>query len=406
VKLRASLGALHERPFRLLFLASAASLLGDRFVPVALAFATLDLTGSTADLGYVLAAWWVPQVVLLLFSGVIADRASRRTLMLAADLVRFAAQAVLAVLLLTHAATLWQLVVLQVVRGAASAFFNPASVGLMPQVVTAANLQQANALRGLVQWTAGIVGPGAAGGLVVAFGPGWAIAVDSASFLWSALFLLQIHVPAIERPPHPPNFLRELVEGWREVRTRSWLLAIVLWALFANPIVFTSTDVLGPATAKLHYGGAGAWGILGTCAGVGAVAGGLAMLNLRFRRPLFVGTCCAFAEVLLVVALAAHPPLAVTAAAAVVAGASAATFGVLWETALQQSVPHAALSRVSAYDWLGSVALIPVGNVLAGRAGHAFGVSQALWGCAAIGLVLNLAILAVPSVRRLEAPPR
>src|SRR5262249_14068232 len=117
--------ALRERDFRLYFAGSSLSLLGDRLVPVARAFPTRDLPGSAADLGWVLAAAWIPQIALVLFGGVLADRLSRRAVMLGADLVRAGSQAALAALLVSGRAELWQLLALQAVRGAASAFFNP-----------------------------------------------------------------------------------------------------------------------------------------------------------------------------------------------------------------------------------------------------------------------------------------
>lgn len=402
MRLPSSLDALRERDFRLVFLASTASLLGDRLVPVAIAFATLDLTGSAADLGYVLAAGWGPQIALLLVGGVLSDRLARRTVMLAADVARAGSQALLAALLLSGDARLWHLLVLQAMRGAATAFFNPASTGLVPQTVSFERLQPANALRGLVMWTSGIVGPGLGGGLVAAVGPGAAIAVDAATFLWSAAFLVRVHVPALERPGERTSPLRDLVDGWRAFVANTWVWAIVVASAFGNGFVNAPFDVLGPAIVKERYGGAGAWGVIGACAGVGAVVAGLSMLRLRPRRPLFVASILILATLPRMALLAAGLPLAAVAAASVVAGAGYAIFGVLWETALQRHVAVEALARVSAYDWLGSLALIPVGTVAAGAAGGAVGDATALWGAVVVGVVANGLVLVVPSIRNLR----
>ena len=176
------LEALRERPFRLLFLGQAVSLLGDGMVGVALAFAVLELTGSATDLGIVLAARTVPLVAFLLVGGVWADRLPRRALMVTTDLVRFAAHGAMAALLIAGDPGIWLLAVLAAIAGAASAFFNPAISGIMPAVVSTERLQQANALRGLTEGVGRIAGPALAGVLVVGIGPGWALAVDAATF--------------------------------------------------------------------------------------------------------------------------------------------------------------------------------------------------------------------------------
>jgi len=202
------LGVLAERDFRFVFLAGAVSQVGDQMMPVAIAFAVLDLTGSAADLGYVLAAGTAPLVVLLLVGGVFADRFSRRRLMFSADVVRLATDGTLAALLLSGHARLWHLVVLQAVHGAASAFFGPASSGIVPQIVPEGRFQQANALRGMTMSVGGIVGPAIAGALVATAGSGWAVAGNAATFAVSALFLFRVHAPALERAAERPTFPR------------------------------------------------------------------------------------------------------------------------------------------------------------------------------------------------------
>jgi MFS family permease len=158
-----SLGVLRGRHFRLLYIGQGCSYLGDALVPVALAFAVLDLTGSATDLGMVLLASRLPQVLLVLTGGVVGDRLPRHRVMLAADLLRCATQGTTAALLVTGTARLWALLALQAAAGAAAAFFNPAASGLLPQTVNAARLQQANALMGLSRSATGILGQVGAG---------------------------------------------------------------------------------------------------------------------------------------------------------------------------------------------------------------------------------------------------
>lgn len=395
-----ALGALREREFRLLFTGQAFSLLGDGMVAVALSFAVLDLTGSVSDLGYVFAARLVPLVVFLLAGGVLADRLPRRAVMLAADVTRLASQGVMAALLISGRAQLWELVVTQAFHGAATAFFNPASTGLMPAVVSAGRLQQANALRGMSMASGRVAGPALAGVLVALAGPGWAIAADAASFGVSAFFLTRLRLPAHERVPVKP-FLRDLHEGWREVVTRKWLWSILLFAGVAN-MSSTAFMILGPFVAKASLGGAGAWALIVSALGAGSVVGGLAALQLRPRRPLEASIATFLFFGLPPVMLALRLPAVAVAAGALVAGLGTGFGNPLWETVLQQNIPRRALSRVSAYDWLVSIALAPVGQVLVGPISSAIGIDATLWASAAIFVSGVLVTLSVREVRELR----
>jgi MFS family permease len=144
--LRAALSPLVERDFRLLFVGRTVSLFGTAFAPIALAFAVLDIGGSATDLGLVVAASALPQVIFILVGGIWADRLLRHHVMVVSDSVAGAVQAAIAALVLTGAAEIWHLVALQLVRGTATAFFFPAAQGIVPQTVSARLLQEANAL--------------------------------------------------------------------------------------------------------------------------------------------------------------------------------------------------------------------------------------------------------------------
>jgi MFS family permease len=397
---RQSFDALRERQFRLLFTGQIISLFGDALTGVALAFAVLDI-GSATDLGYVFAAKTVPLVGFLLIGGVFADRLPRRVVMLTADVVRCGAQGAVALLVLTHAAHIWEIVILQAVSGTASAFFNPASTGLTPLTVSPERLQQANALRGLSMASTGIIGAAVSGALVAGVGAGWALAVDAATFAVSAFFLAQLQLP-----PHvklaAQSFLGDLREGWREFASRTWVWVIVLGASIGNMMTAVFV-VLGAVISKESLGGAGAWATILAALGVGSLVGGVVSLRVRVRHPLLFGSSFIGFLALPTALLAVRAPVVVIAAGALLAGGGNMIFNALWETALQQHVPPAALSRVSAYDWFGSLAFQPLGLVVAGPAAAAFGAGTTLW--IASGVILATALLAVgtPSVRHLEA---
>ena len=191
-----SLSVLRERPYRLLFAGQAVSLLGDSMVNVSLAFAVIGLGGSATEIGLVFAARSLALIGCLLAGGVVADRVPRRTVLIGADLVRVASQGALAAALILGEPSAWVLAALSTVTGAATGFFNPASTGFLPSVVSPERLQQANALRGLASSAGRIAGPIVAGVLVATAGAGWALAVDAATFAVSAAFLARIRAAA------------------------------------------------------------------------------------------------------------------------------------------------------------------------------------------------------------------
>ena len=287
MRIPAGLMVLREREFRLLFVGQSVSLVGDGMLTVALAFAVLDLTGSVSDFGFALAASRAPLVVAVLVGGVVADRLPRRAVMVGADLVRLGALAVSAALLIAGDARLWELLVLQAIFGTAGGFFYPASTGLLPLIVRPNVLQQANALRGLSQSAGAIVGPAVAGVLVATTGPGWALAADAATFAVSAGSLALLRLPP-HMPPPRQRFLGDLVDGWREFRSRTWVWAEVLVAGAFGNIFTAAFAALGPAIAKSHLGGASAWAAVLVAQGAGGFLGGLLVLRLRVRRPLIV----------------------------------------------------------------------------------------------------------------------
>jgi predicted MFS family arabinose efflux permease len=397
-------GALARGEFRLLFAGTTVSSFGDRLVPVALAFAVLDLTGSVADLGFVLAAQTVPLAVFVLLGGVWADRLPRQLVMLASDLVRALTQGTTAVLLLTGQAHIWELAVLQAAYGIAEAFFGPASTALVPQTVAESDLQQANALLGLSGNVAAVLGPAVAGVIVATTRPGWGLAADGVTFLVSALFLSRLRIAA-HVPRTRTSTLQELRAGWRTFRSHNWLWITVLYFTLFLAAVFGPLQVLGPQVARQALGGAGAWAAISTALGVGALIGGTVGLRWRPRYPLraaFVGFLIGTPA--LVALVAAHAPLPAIITLGVIDGATGTFFNIMWFTALQRAIPPAELSRVSSWDYLGSLVLLPVGQAASGPLAAAIGLSTSLYAASIVAAVMLLGVLAVPEVRNFSLP--
>ena len=396
--MRGGSGPLAAPAFRRLFGATTITTVGDRVAIVALAFAVLDVPGAgPADLGYVLGAQKAVEAAVLLAGGVVADRLPRQLVLVGASLVQAGAQAATAAVVLAGQPSLLLLVGLQVLYGAGDGLVIPAEVGLVPQTVRPEQLQQANALQGLSRNVCAVLGPAFGGLLVVAASPGVGLAVDAGSFLACAVLLAGIRVPARAADGPRPGFFHELHEGWREFASRTWLWSTV--SLFAiGNLVHQSWSVLGPSIAKDELGGPGAWAIILTCGGLGAVVGSLVALRVRPSRPLLVSVLCPAPVMLTLVALALPAPTPVLAAVNLVAGVGLAVHLALWFTVFQQQVPEHAQSRVSAYDALGSFVLVPLGAALAGPVAAAIGEEATLLGGAAVMLACTLTMLTIPSV--------
>jgi MFS family permease len=245
---------LKQRDYRLLFGGYVASLLGDGMVGVALAFSVLDNGGSPSELGLVLAARLLALVACLLAGGVVADRVERRRVMVAADLTRLVSQGVLAALLIQGRPSIATIAVLTAITGAATGFFNPASTGVVPLIVEPQHLHQANGLRGTTQSAGEILGPLIAGLLVVAATPGWALAIDAATFAVSAAFLVRLRLPPRPRT-QAHSFFQDLKQGWGAFTERTWVWSFVLTVAVGN-IFWGAWSGRRPRLAPPAHGGA------------------------------------------------------------------------------------------------------------------------------------------------------
>jgi len=396
-------GALRERQFRLLWLGQTTSTFGDGLVPVALSFAVIGtLDRSATALGVVLAAQSLPLVLFVLVGGVWADRLPRQIVMLVSDVIRCAVQATLAVLLLSGAAQLWHLAVLIAIYGTAEAFFQPAATGLVPATINPERLQQANALLGLSRSTAFVVGPAVAGVIAATTNPGIVFAVDAVTFAVSATSLALLRLPRSRREGQRHSFVADLKGGWHELLAHTWLWVIVVWASTFLCIVIAPFMTLGPVIAKESLGGAASWGLIAAGWGAGSLGGGLLALRWRPPRPMLICTVLVLFIAPAMALLALRAPAPVIAAAQAIGGIGMGFFGAVWQTTLQQRVPEEALSRVSAWDWMGSFAFLPLGLILAGPVSQAIGISTTLWISVGYLVVSTLAVLLVPSVRNLR----
>ncbi|MEU0030840.1 MFS transporter [Streptomyces sp. NPDC006335] len=391
-----------ERDFLRLATARFVSVIGNGLVRVALAFGMLSLPHATPGrLSLVLTCQALPQVAFILVGGVIADRVRRSRLILASEYTAGCAYALMALLIVTRHAPLLLLCLLAVISGTASALLYPALEGLLPLLVPRSALQRANGALKTGTNIANLLGLGAAGSIVALAGAGWALAVNALSFLISGLLMQRIDLP---RRPAPSNSSwADFRCGWREFRSRPWLWALTCQYALVMAAVNATAGVLGPLVFHTHdHGARGArdWSLLVASQAVGSIAGTILASRSRFKRPMLVANLAALPASLPMVLLAAAAPDPFTAAAMFLHGLSFSLYGVVWATTLQRHVPEATLSRVSSFDWLGSLSLATAGLLAAGPYAELTTPPTALVSCAILVVVATSLCTAVPQVRR------
>ncbi len=380
------------------------SAFGDSVSLLAITFAVLDLTQSAQALGVVLIAGRLPVIAFVLFGGVAGDRWSRRHVMMAADLTRLVAQGILAMLLIFQEAQLWQVVALHLMTGVASAFFMPASAGLVRDIVAAESLQRANGLLNLVRNSAAMVALGVSAWLIARLGTGYALAVDSLTFAASAALIFTIRTAVDSRMTPGVGLLAQLAEGRDYLRQHKWLLVTVIHGGIVNGCVIAPVLVLGPLVAKTHLAGASSWAAIGIATTTGALIGSLLGLRWRPTRLLAGGISVVIGACPMIVLLALAAPTEWLVASAVLFGMQSSIYLTATSTVLQQQVPGALVARMSGYFSLGSLVLMPVGLALSGMAAERFGTGPVLWAAAAALLAGTLAALAVAQVRAVRSP--
>ncbi|CAQ00359.1 MFS transporter [Clavibacter sepedonicus] len=393
------------RRFRALQAARTISAAGNGFGRVALAFAVLGIPGAgPAEVSLVLACQTLPQLLLILVGGVVADRVSRSRLMVAAEVAATAAWVGLALVSGLGVPSIPALAVLAAVAGIATAMFTPAMSGVVPQLVRPDQLQRANATFRVGQNAALLLGLGLSGVVVAELGATAALVVNAASFGVSGLLIAGIRVPDPDRPPS--RVLADLRRGVREFAARQWLWVTTARFSVVVAALNATVGVLGPLVAIRSYGGPAAWSVIVASQAVGTIGGATLAARIRVARPIRTAVLATLALAVPMLLLACAAPVWLRCAGMIVAGVAIDVFGVLWSTTLQQRVPEDVLSRVSAFDSFGSLSLALLGLLVAGPIAAATGTGAALLACAGLVVAATLAALISPEVRRLRSGPR
>jgi len=393
--------ALHSASFRNLFSARLLTVLGNGIAPIALAFAVLDIGGSAADLGIVVAARSLFNVAFLLLGGVLADRYSRSRVMVSSSLAAAITQGVVAWIVLDGSATIPLLAILGALNGAAAGIALPASSAMVPQTVPVHNLREANALIQLGVYGGTVIGASMGVLLTSAIGPGWGLAIDALGFAAAAPLYQRIRVNAMQTEKSTSNILQDLREGWKEFIARSWVWAIVAQFTIINAAFSGVVMVLGPIVADNTFGRTG-WGFIVAAQSIGLIVGSLIALRWRPRRDLFVGVILVGLCAIPMVILGFYPSTPLLMVAFFMAGLGFGQFGVVWAQSLQTHIPAQKLARVYAYDAMGSFIAIPVGEIAAGPLALQFGSPTVLLACASAVVLATLVTSWTPSIRQLD----
>jgi MFS family permease len=386
---------------RCVLVALVASGSADGFLPVVLSFAVLRVTGSVGRLGLVLACQGGVALILTLAGGVAGDRFPRGRILIVSLVARLTVAGTLAATLLTGTASFGLLLALAGVYGCADGFFGPASSALLPDVVSRDQLAAANALIGGTTSALTIAAPAVAGVIVTTLGPGCGFAVQGGVLAVAAGCLAVARLPAGRgAPADQPNPLRQLAAGWAAFTRLRWLWLLTgQWTVFSL-VILAPVAVLGPAIAERFLGGAVAWGVISSCLSLGAVGGQFAAGQVRPpARPALVIACLVPVMTGEALTLGLGAPLAVVAPVTAVTGLAFGIQAVLFQTAMQASVPPAVLARVSAFDLLGSEGGMPVGYALAGPVAVAIGAHAVLAGGAVALSVASAAYAFLPPLR-------
>ncbi|MER7956804.1 MFS transporter [Streptomyces sp. NPDC096030] len=394
--------AIWTRNFQYYFTARSAGLLGWAMLPVAVSAGLLSAGYGLSTAGYAMAFLVGPFAGLVLFGGVLADRFTARRMMIMADLANLTAHVLLAFLFIRGIDQLWHLYGVLMVVGTANAMFQPGASSTVPLV--ARDVQGANGVLRISEAFTALGGPALAGVLVGLGATGWVMVISAVAYGTSAVCLFALRLGVVPAPPAGESLVRNLVVGWHEFRSRSWLWGvIVIWMFFAmlswGPQLTLAAGVIVPT----H--GATAFGLLNCAFGAGTVAGGVLAMRYKPARPLAAGAVALLAFPLYPLGIVLDWPVWLLAVAQVVVGVGITFWGVMWATSVQTQVPGEVLNRVHAYEVAGSVGMFPIGSALAGPAVGAFGTDKVLLVGVLIALLTAVALVSARPIRTLGRVP-
>jgi MFS family permease/ketosteroid isomerase-like protein len=399
---------LRHRDFRLLWLGASTSLLGDGIYLIALAWQALTLHHGPGGLALLGVCATGPQLLCVVFGGVVSDRYDRRRVLLIADIVRCAAVGTVAWIAANGHLRLWHLAVLSVVYGAGAGFAAPAFDSILPSLVDDDDLEQANALDQFLRpMMLRLVGPAVGGGLVASLGAAGAFFADAATFGISAGCILLMRPRPVAEQFSESSLLQDAAEGLRFVRSRLWLWGTFASASIAYLLFIGPMEVLLPYLIRTDFhGSAQIFGVVLAAGGLGAIGAALLIAQTGLPRRQFTFMYLTWTVGTFAVAgygLATHGwQLAV---ASLVINAFEAAGTIAWATTKQRLVPQGLLGRVSSLDWCISIAFLPLSYAITAPVAAVLGARPTLVAAGVLGGVITLGAMFLPQMRAPDGFP-
>jgi MFS family permease len=377
--LPATLRALQYRNFRLFFSGQLISLIGTWMQNVAQAWLVYRLTGSAVLLGAIGFAGQIPVFVLSPVGGIVADRFSRRRIVIGTQTSAMLLAFALAALTLSGHVRIWHVFVLSSLLGVVTSFDIPARQSFIVEMVGKPDLMNAIALNSSMFNASRMVGPAIAGILVASIGEGWCFFANGVSYIAVIAGLLAMRMAAREPVEHSGSPLAHVVEGFRFVignpPVHALLILLGIMSLTGMPYV-----VLMPIFAdRILHGGAQALGWLMGFTGVGALCAALLLASRQSLKGL--GTWAAVAALSFgasLTAFAASRTLTLSAAILVLTGFCMMIQMGASNTLLQSMVPDRLRGRVMSVYSMMFMGMSPIGSLMAGAAASRFGAPAAV----------------------------
>ena len=380
------------------------SMIGDGIYIVAVAWQVYQLSNTPTALAAVGIAWSLPQLLLLVGSGVLSDRVDRRHLMIAGDILRLLAIGTVGVLSLANVLTIPRLIGLVVVYGIGQAVFGPAFSSIVPSIVPVELLVEANALGQFVRpFAMTLVGPLIGGLLVGGVGAGWAFVADALTFAFSALMILLMHArPAEREADDTASLWSDTKEGIRYVRDRPWLWAALIAAFISLLCTWGPWETLVPFIVKntLH-GSAIDLGFVFGAGGVGSVLAALIMGQRGGlpRKPITILYLFWALGMLMTTGFGVVHTVWQAMIVAFIAEGAITVLVVVWMTLLQRLVTPELLGRVSSLDWMVSTGGVPLSFAIVGPLAGAIGARTTLIWAGLLGAGVTIAFMFIPGAR-------
>jgi MFS family permease len=384
--------ALRHRNFRLFWGGALVSNIGNWMQTVAQNWLVLSLTHSPFLLGLVNFVTNAPMLVLGLFGGVVADRNSRKQVLMVTQSLMGGLIMLMALLSFLNVIQFWMVLVIALAIGCVQAFNSPAYQTIALDLVGKDDLMNAIALNSLQFNLTRVIGPSIAGALVVAVGVAACFFLNSLSFLAVIGALLLVRLPAVPAREGKASALREIREGLSYLRRQPAIAALVVLSGIVSILIFPYITLLSVFAQDVFHSDASDYGLLLACVGVGAAVGAMFVASRNDaakRSPIVFGGAAVSSVTLLIFALSSN--LYLSMAILTLVGGSLVVMMATMNTIVQASVPQELRGRVISIYTLSSMGMLPVGNLQAGAVAQSFGAPVAVGGGAILFAVCAIA---------------